>query len=541
MEDTKSLISVWLRGLWRRRWLGIAMAWLVCLGGWFAVAAMPDKYDASTRIYVDTETLLTPLLKGIAVNPNIRDQVRVINQTLLSGPNVAQVIRMADLDLGIASEREMDRLIASTLAGINVKASGPNLFTISYSHTDPKVAQRVVQSLLTIFVENNVGENRQEMESARAFLEGQVLDYERQLQEAEKRLADFRAENGKLLSREGSYVAKAEDMQRELRDARSLMEEAILTRDQLRTQLETVPQYLEVDVAPQVVLNNNSRQIDPAISSLQSRIGNLQSNLDSMLLKYTDQHPDVIASRRTLEALQVQLESEKERVAAEGTSGGGGGSTTTGGGKQRIPNALYEHVKLRLVDAESNVAKSERRVGKIKEQLVELESMAAQAPQIEAAMSNLNRDYSIIKRNYEQLLSRRESAKIAQAVDAETDIQFRIVDPPKLPTLPTAPNRPLMLSMVLAAGLGVGGGFIFLLMQLDTSFVATNNLRQSFGLPVLGAVSKIVQSGRSRLRLAEIGGFASVCAVLVAIYGALVLLEPRVNVASIIAQFENLL
>lgn len=539
MEDTKSMISVWLRGLWRRRWIGIAMAWLVCLGGWFGVAAMPDKYDASTRIYVDTDTLLTPLLKGIAVNPNIRDQVRVINQTLLSGPNIAQVIRMADLDLGISSERQMDQLIARTLAQIKVKSSGPNLFTISYSHTDPKVAQRVVQSLLTMFVENNVGQNRQEMESARAFLEGQVLDYERQLQQAEKRLADFRAKNGKLLSREGSYVAKAEDMQHELSNARSAMEEAILTRDQLRAQLKTVPQYLEVDAAPQVVLNNNSRQIDPAVASLQRRIGNLQSNLDAMLLKYTDKHPDVVASRRTLEQLQAQLEEEKKRVASEQTGGGGGGGVKRT--KQRIPNALYEHVKLRLVDSESTVAKAERRVEKVKEQLAKLESMAAKAPQIEAQLANLNRDYAVIKRNYEQLLSRRESAKIAQAVDAETDIQFRIIDPPKLPTLPTAPNRPLMLSAVLAAGLGIGGGFIFLLMQLDTSFVATNNLRQAFGLPVLGAVSKIAQAGRSRLRLAEIGGFASVCAVLVAIYTVLVLLEPRVNLNSIIAQVENLL
>ncbi len=541
MEDTKSMISVWLRGLWRRRWLGIAMAWLVCLGGWFGVAAMPDKYDASTRIYVDTDTLLTPLLKGIAVNPNIRDQVRVINQTLLSGPNVAQVIRMADLDLGISSEREMDQLVARTLAQIKVRSSGPNLFKISYSDADPKVAQRVVQSLLTIFVENNVGENRQEMETARAFLEGQVLDYERQLQEAEKRLADFRAANGRLLSREGSYVAKADDMQRQLNEARSQMEEAILTRDQLRSQLETVPQYLEVDAAPQVVLNNNSRQVDPAVASLQKRISTLQSNLDSMLLKYTEQHPDVVASRRTLQSLEEQLETEQARALAEASSGGGGGGVAPRGGTQRIPNALYEHVKLRLVDSEANVAKAERRVEKIKERLTELQSMAAQAPQIEAELANLNRDYSVIKRNYEQLLSRRESAKIAQAVDAETDIQFRIVDPPKLPTLPSAPNRPLMLSVVLAAGLGVGGGFIFLLMQLDTSFTATNNLRQAFGLPVLGAVSKIVQSGRTKLRLAEIGGFASVCAVLVAIYGVLVLMEPRVNLTSIIAQFENLL
>jgi polysaccharide chain length determinant protein (PEP-CTERM system associated) len=538
MEDTKSLIVVWLRRMWRRRWVGVAVAWLVCLGGWLGVSAMPDKYNATARIYVDTDSLLTPLLKGIAISPNINDQIKVIQQTLLSGPNIAQVIRMADLDLGIASDAQMDLLITRTLENIKVSASGRNLFTINYENTDPKVAQRVVQSLLTIFVENNVGENRQEMETARAFLEGQIVDYERQLQAAEKRLADFRAENGQFLSREGSYVAKAENMQAQVREARTAYEDALLTRDQLRNQLAAVPQYLEVESAPQVVLNNGSRAVDPAVASLQSRINELQRNLDGMLLKYTEQHPDVIAVRRTLDALTGQLKTEQERVASQATGGGdGGGRANT----QRIPNAIYEQLKLRLVDAESNAAKAERRVEKLREQLAQIEGMAQKAPQIEAALANLNRDYSIIKRNYEQLLARRESAKIAQAVDAETDIQFRIIDPPKTPTQPTAPNRPLMLSLVLAAGLGVGGGFIFLLIQLDTSFANTSSLRQAFGLPVLGAVTQIVNSGRTRLRLAEIGGFGSVCAVLVAIYGALVVLEPRVNLSAIMLQVENLL
>ncbi|MDP6564249.1 MAG: Wzz/FepE/Etk N-terminal domain-containing protein, partial [Alphaproteobacteria bacterium] len=193
MGDLRAQILAAIRALWRRRWYIVGIAWALCLVGWTVVLLLPDQFESKTRIYVDTETMLAPLLSGIAVASNLDSQVAFMNRTLLSRPNLSQVVRMADLDLSVSNEREMEALLDRLSRDISVRSQGADLFSISYTHNSPQIAQRVVQSLVNIFVEDNLGQNRSEMEKARAFLEAQIAQYERQLRNSEKRLAEFKA------------------------------------------------------------------------------------------------------------------------------------------------------------------------------------------------------------------------------------------------------------------------------------------------------------------------------------------------------------
>jgi polysaccharide chain length determinant protein (PEP-CTERM system associated) len=243
-----------------------------------------------------------------------------------------------------------------------------------------------------------------------------------------------------------------------------------------------------------------------------------------MLSQYTEQHPDVVSARRILKKLEVEREAEVKSLAAAKSAAG-----PEGGAKASIPNPVYEQVKLRLVDADSQVVSRQRKVEQAKEDIERFGKLAATAPEIEAKHTALNRDYDVIKRNYEQLLGRRESAKIAQAVDAETDIQFRIVDPPEVPNVPVGPNRPLFLSIVLVAALGSGVALAYLLSQLDVSFASMANLREAFGLPVLGAVSVIAFKRRRRLKAVEVMAFAACLVALTAAFGGVLLSEATLH------------
>ncbi len=171
-----------IAAIWRRRWYALALAWFLSLAGWTVVAVLPDKFKSEARVYIDTTSLLGPLLKGIAVETDLDQEVAIMQRTLLSRPNLAEVARATDLDLEATTPIEMEGLLSRIERSASIRAQGRNLFTVGYIDGDPVLAKAVVQALLTIFVETNLGQNRQDMENARSFIESQLAIYQKQLQ-----------------------------------------------------------------------------------------------------------------------------------------------------------------------------------------------------------------------------------------------------------------------------------------------------------------------------------------------------------------------
>src|SRR5689334_13232676 len=181
------------RGMWHRRWVGLAVAWIAALIGIAIVYRIPERYEASARVYVDTETLLRPLLAGLAIQPNLDQQVALISRTLISRPNVEKLIRMADLDLQVRSNSEREDLVDQVTKAIRLEGNASsNLYVISYRDTRQEQARKVVQSLLTIFVESSLGDKRQDTQTAVKFLDDQIRNYEKTLQAAENRIKEFK-------------------------------------------------------------------------------------------------------------------------------------------------------------------------------------------------------------------------------------------------------------------------------------------------------------------------------------------------------------
>ncbi len=200
MEELVTQIVGYLRGMWRYRWWGLALAWVVGIVGGMVIYTMPDTYESRARIYVDTDSVLRPLMSGLAIQPNVGQQVEMLSRTLISRPNVEKLITMADLDLSVRTPEERERLINNLMSELRIGAErGTNLFSLSYADTRPEQAQRVVQSLMSLFVESGLGGKRQDTDAARRFIEEQIIGYEQKLNEAENRLKDFRLRNMALL------------------------------------------------------------------------------------------------------------------------------------------------------------------------------------------------------------------------------------------------------------------------------------------------------------------------------------------------------
>ena len=475
MNEIISEVLSYAKAMWRYRWLSLIIAWSVSIAGWVFVILLPDKFESEARIYVDTGSLLAPLLKGIAVENNLDQEVTIMERTLLSRPNLEQVMRMNDLDLTTTEPDEVEALLADLARDISITAQTKNLFSIAYSHTSPRQAQSVVQSILTIFVENNLGQTRTDMESARGFIEKQIAEYERQLRQAEQRLAEFKVKNGQFLVN-GSYAEKLDEGLKELRTAQIALQDAEIRRDELGRQLNTIPQQVESSDALAILAGQNG-------NSLEGRIAMAEQNLDNLKLQYTDKHPDVLSLQRLIAGLKAQKEKE-----------GPSSSSSTS-------NPLYQNIKMLLVEAETNLASLQRRVTEAELVVEKNRQLAQTAPRIEAELADLDRDYTVLKGNYEELLARRESARISQAQDATSSaIQYRVVDPPQLPISAASPSRPLLYILSLFAGLAAGGGVAFVLATLNDSFVSSAQLAKAMNLPVLGRVS-LIRSATEELKI----------------------------------------
>jgi polysaccharide chain length determinant protein (PEP-CTERM system associated) len=506
-----------LHALWRHRWLGVATAWLVCTAGWIGVALIPTKYESSARVYLNADPLLTPLLKGLAADTDPSRQLDFMQRTLLSRPNLEQLVRMTDLDFGITTPGEKEALFKRLASDISVAPITLNLLALSYRDRDPVVAKNVVQSLLTIFAEKTAGSSRAEMDNAQRFLDSEIASYRDQLRAAEKRRADLAQQYPDIVTNRSPDAGVTGDQSISRLDqartavARLKLElaDVVTKRDALQKELASVPPMLSVDRAPQVVVNGIR------LSPLDERLQELRRNLDNLRLKYTEDHPDVKAAR-----------SEIAQLQAEGARSVGGAPRKSGDGaaKGEITNPVYEQVKVRLVDAEAAVAAAQRRLDDAQADQTRAEKAAQAAPGILVQAQDLDRDYSILKRNYQEFVSRREATQIANAADTKTEkIQFRIVDPPQIPVLPAAPNRPMYVSLVLLFGLGAGLAVPLALTQLDRSFATIGQLR-TLGLPILGSVSRLSLGAARRRAVIQFAGVCASAFLLIVVYGALIAL-----------------
>lgn len=495
MEQLLAQVTAIARSMWRFRWPAVLVAWLVGIVATVMVVVIPDKYEANARIYVDTQSILKPLMQGLAVQPNIEQQVVMLSRTLINRPNVEKLVRMADLDLKSGSKAEQDALVAGLMSSLQIQSVGrDNLYVLSYRDTEAARAQRVIQSLVSIFVESSLGASRRDSDTARTFLNEQIKNYEVKLQEAETRVKEFRIRNIDMQGGEGrDSVSQLAGLKDQIRQAKLELREAEQARDAVRKQIsgEKADAGGASSSAPPVSDAEREATINVATPEIDSRIDVQKRNLDALLQRYTEQHPDIVSIRRLIRDLEAQksLEIQELRKAALANP-----AAPTGAG-----DMASQAMNQMLATSEVQVAALKARVGEYTSRYNEaLESMKT-APQLEAEAAQLNRDYEIHKRNYNDLVARRESATMSGELEVAAGVaDFRLIDPPRVAPKPVSPNRPALLLMAMLVALGAGLFTAFAASQLRPVFHSVVDLRTRLELPLLGAVSLVTSASDVR-------------------------------------------
>jgi polysaccharide chain length determinant protein (PEP-CTERM system associated) len=511
VSDILHSIVVRLRGIWHRRWIGMIVAWIAAAIGFALVIKVPERYEASARLYVDTQSLLRPLMAGISIQPNLDQQVALVSRTLISRPNVEKLVRMADLDLDSKSAGASDDVVDSVMSRIQLSGNPTNnLYTITYRDPNPEQSRKVVQSLVTIFVESSLGDKREDTVNAVKFVDEQIKRYEAGLRAAEDRLKAFRL---KYLGVQGTgnqdYFARLAALTEQVNATRLQLRAAEESRDSYKRELAGEAPVLMPDVS--AAPRPSSKLTVPAIDA---RLATLQSELDILRRKYTDDHPDVTGTRRVIDQLEQQRKQEIAALAKEAQPAPEQSSSAD-------RNPVYQQLKVAVASAEANVASLRSTLASQEAQMNRLISSARLVPQVDAEFAQLNRDYDTQKKTYEALLARRESAALGEGVTDAGGTRFRVIDPPRVSPTPVFPGRAVLLALAFAGALlaGVAGAAVaneILPTVHDPRTLATISNR-----PVIGMLTMFPSAAMKRLRTISNILFAGAAGTLVAAYAGL--------------------
>jgi polysaccharide chain length determinant protein (PEP-CTERM system associated) len=489
--------------MWKFRWPALAVTWLCAVVGAVVVWRIPDQYEATARIFVDTDSILKPLMSGLAVQPNVDQQIAMLSRTLVSRPNLERLVRMADLDLKSRSKVEQDALIERLQKGIVIGAAGGvNLYSMSYRDREPEKAKRVVQSMVSIFVESGLGASRKDTDSAKNFLNEQIKAVESKLEEAEARMKEFRLRNIDRQGADGKDAAsRVGEISGQLEAARLQLREAERSRDAARRQLAELKSQTTSPIVSSLLAESAATVATPEIDA---RIEAQRRNLDTLMQRFTEQHPDVVGARRLIAELEVQKRREvlemQRRMAGAGVQSGGASPAE---------NLAQQELNRMLATSEVQVAAMQARVDEYSRRYAQAREQLKTAPQIEAEAAQLNRDYAVTRKNYDELVARRQSAVMSGELDVASGVtEFRLIDPPRVSNRPVSPNRLLLFPAVLVASLAAGALLAFAAVQLRPTFADGNELRQRTGLPLLGVVTLLTTEADRRRRRGSMIRFA---------------------------------
>jgi len=465
----------------RRRVVGVAAVFaVVALGALALGIALPKRYSATTSILVEQSNIIGPLMEGRAVPTGVANRAGIARQVAFSRKVMNEVLEAGGWLVDQPSALEQDKLIERITDRTEISNPRENLIQITYIDPDPRRAFIVTEKFATLVIRESLATKEHESRDAYEFIDSQVRQYHTKLTDAEANLERYRQQNP---------------------DARPGIDADVNARiGELRRQIETSRMEL-VDLQSKETAVKSQLSGESEISMVQTRAGQfrvrlaeLQSERDRLLLTYTNQHPDVVRVQHQIADLQEQLLHEEARQESRLS----GAPTTLD--QSATYNPLYGELKSKLAEISRSGAAAQSRIatgeGMLRQEIERSGRIAAS----ESALAELTRDYEVNRDLYQDLLKRRENARVSMNLDAERrGLSFRIQEPPTVPLRPSG----LRLLHVAGAGLLLAAtmpfALLFGLIKLDPRVRSSLRIEREAGLPVLGSVPAYrTRSQRSR-------------------------------------------
>ena len=514
MQELLQIIRSEIIGAWRYRWAAMVVAWIVCVFGWLFVISMPDIYEARAKVYVDADSRLATVVGQVGATPGVRSRVFVVRQAMLGIPQLERVARESDLDLRAGTEEEHEAMLMSLRERIGITTGrtdeSKNLYSITFEDRDREMAITVVQTLLDTFVEDVLELKEQGVEDVAGYLEEQLNYYSRLLSESEAALAEFKKRNVGLLPGENGGIF--ERLQTEMDALKQLRVDLQIEEDrrnELRRQLSSENPMLPPG-------SEGAGGVLVPSTPTETAIADLETRRSSLLLTYTERHPDIVAIDEQLS--QLYEKRRQEQLTLRNSGGGMEGAANA-------TNPVYQNAQIALNEASVAIAGLRSQVVQREAAVRRLNSQIETIPEIEADYSKLTRDYAQYQSLYDELLEQKERERMSTVGDDRDVVSFNIVEPATSPLEPVAPVRGILIMVVLVVGIGAGCGVAYLIHLLNPVFVDVATLRRVTMRPVLGVVSKTWLDRGKVVRRVDFSSFALAGAGLLVVFVSTVLFQ----------------
>ena len=506
MDGLYQQVRIAIHAIWKRRWLALAVAWCVAMLGWLVVSGITNVYESKASVFVQMQTMLPDKL-GIS-SAERKDSIETITQTLTSAENLEKVVRRTALLEQSATPREIADQVIGLRKNIQIVTLQDNLFEISAASgsgglsnsENSKLSQDIVQKLLDLFVEGNLSGNRAETTQTLQFLDTQLAQREAQLQQAEAQRAEFEQRNLGALPGVGSVGQRMDAARTELGQVDSNLSAAQGSLAAVNGQIASIPPTI------------NTPGIFASGGGAGARIAAIEGQIsDGIARGWTDSYPDMIT-------LRSQLARARAAAATEGPGRVVGGSNA--------PNPLFVTLRTMQAERQGQVAALSSRRAQLQAEMGQFQSRQVAEPGLMAEQQRLNRDYEVLKSAYDKLLADREEVKLRGSLQSDTDsIKFRVIEPPTAPRSPAAPNRPMLLTLVLLAAIAAGCAAAFGLAQIKSTYTTAEQLQRASGLPVIGSITEVMNSSQRAKRMQKLKYFVAGCGGLGAVYLVLMTVE----------------
>lgn len=479
-----------LREVRSRKWL-VFMVFAVVS---FAVLATgfiwPYQYRSEVVIFVDDQNIIVPLMEGSAVTTKISEQSSSARQTLSNRDVLEQIAKDPDIygaDARNISDEVLESRIMALRSNMSVRPAGGRYFSIAYSSESPVEAFRISQKLGQLFIAESSERKRSESRSAYDFIDKQVKSYERQLADVEKRLQNFLSEN-----KEGTEGEASSRMN----SLKSQLELAEMEKTELESRVRSLQDQLS--------------NIDPTLrqgrtaDSFQRRISDMESQLDDLRLRYHDSYPDIVILKEQI----AELRKQRQQAMAQGD---GGDQVVSG---EDVVNPIYQDIRSSLSKTQADLQTTVTRINSLNQLIAEQEQRMERIQENKTQYADITRDMDVNTQIYNDLLKRREKARVSMHLDVEGQgLNFEIYESAQFPTSPSD----MQFSTFAFAGLFLGAlapfGAIAGLLQIDPRVRARQQLENAVGLPVLAEIPP-VRTPYEKRRDRWVTVIISVCAVI---------------------------
>ncbi len=510
----------------RRRWLIIIPLCITLSFGLVQCFISPRTYEAFTSILVQPQSVPGSYVRSV-VTMDINARISTISQQIMSYSNLSKIIDQFGLFEGPGSEEMyLEDKIKAMRKRIKVDITrargGTDAFAISYKGEDPERVMRIANTLTSYFMDENLKVREAQAVGTSEFLESELEKTRKKLVEREKRLSEYRANHlGGLPDELESNLRTLDRLQQQLTDKQAMIMELKNSINMLNTQITQSKEMASQNSVSQFDFLDFEEE-ETFLSEEEQKIADLEDKLDTLLLRYTENHPDVRKLTATIEKLKARVEKQAEKeeaqkaeeieetaaleemdfpqagtahsaeadlLPAEASSDSGDPSAGDGPGGFGGTNFAMMQQEMQLKQMQNELKKLNSDVAKINKAMEVYEKRVEETPRREQEMISLKRDYENIRSVYSSLLDRKLEAELSVNMEKkQKGEQFRILDHARIPQKPITPDIRKIFIFALAAGMAFGGGVIFLLEFFNSSIRSDEEIEEELGLPILASV-----------------------------------------------------